>query len=79
MVTWTFDLVALLIGFMLGVLVGGLVSLWITIRLDDEENGMNEWNNGYRKGTETMEKIYMKGKEDKKNEIKTEISKEIFK
>lgn len=64
MVTWTFDLAALLIGFILGYFVGALVTLWITIRLDDEENAMHEWNEGYKAGSEAMKGIYMKGMED---------------
>lgn len=63
MVTWTFDLGALLIGFLLGDFVGALVTLYFTVRLDDEENGIHEWNKGYKAGCEVMKEIYTKGKE----------------
>lgn len=32
MVTWTFDLTALLIGFVVGILLGGIISLLVAMR-----------------------------------------------
>lgn len=47
MVTWTFDLVALSIGFMVGILVGGLLFAFMEMR----DGGA--WDKGFFDGCET--------------------------
>ena len=69
MVTWTFDLVALIVGFIVGFMVGALiVACWIS----NDERFASEWNEGYRRGTEVTQMIYMKGREDEKNDSDAE-------
>lgn len=69
MVTWTFDLVALIVGFIVGFMVGALIIVcWIS----NDEHFASEWNEGYRKGTEVMKMTYMQGRGGEKNDSDAE-------
>lgn len=56
MVTWTFDLVALIIGFFLGMFAGAFISLYVEMR----DGGA--WEKGFSAGFDLKHKL-----EDAKN------------
>lgn len=59
MVTWTFDLVALIVGFLVGLLVGALIVIFFEFPL---EHDSAEWGRGYKAGAETVKEIFTKDK-----------------
>ena len=59
MVTWTFDLVALIVGFIVGLMVGALIVLFAEFPM---EHDLAEWGRGYRAGAETVKEIFTKDK-----------------
>lgn len=61
MVTWTFDLVALIVGFIVGQMVGALIVLFAEF---PAEHDMAEWGKGYKSGAETVKEVYTRAKED---------------
>lgn len=61
MVTWTFDLIAVIIGFIVGLMVGALIVLFAEFPLEHDEA---EWGRGYKAGAETVKEVYTRAKED---------------
>lgn len=59
MVTWTFDLVAMIVGFLVGLMVGALIVLFAEFPL---EHDSAEWGRGYKAGAETVKEIFTKDK-----------------
>lgn len=72
MVTWTFDLVALFIGYIVGILVGGLLVAFVEMR----DGGA--WSKGFFEGCKTEalisylehEKERMRGLTKQQKEVK---------
>lgn len=61
MVTWTFDLVALIVGFIVGFMVGALIVIFFEFPM---EHDSAEWGRGYKAGAETVKEVYTRAKED---------------
>ena len=71
MVTWTFDLVALLIGFMVGFLIGGLLfAFW-------EMRDGGEWSKGFFEGCEKKFLILYLEREKERMHDLTKTQKEV--
>lgn len=68
MVTWTFDLVAVIIGFIVfivGLMAGALIVLFAEF---PEEHDAAEWGRGYKAGAETVKEVYTRAKGDSDGE-----------
>lgn len=61
MVTWTFDLVALIVGFLVGQVVGALIVVFAEFPIAHD---LAEWGKGYKAGAETVKEVYTRAKED---------------
>lgn len=61
MVTWTFDLLALIVGIIVGGLLGGIImACWIF----EDGQCLKEWKEGYKAGAEAMKEVYQRAREE---------------
>lgn len=66
MVTWTFDLFALIAGFLIGMLVGGLIYCTVEMRSG------GAWAKGFYDGCDFRDNILPRLKQQKKDDNKTD-------